>query len=61
MEVPQAGGPNYSCCAVMQDENSKRYLHNNFLADLETELLTHSVMSSHPLRFLGGKLVEVNS
>ena len=33
-----------ACCAVRQEENCKRNLHKNFLANLETELLTHSVV-----------------
>ena len=43
MEVPQAGGPYYSCCAAKQEENFKRNLNKHFLANLATELLTHSV------------------
>ena len=43
VEVPQAGGPYYSCCACRQEENCKRNFHKNFLPNLETEQLTHSI------------------
>ena len=43
VEVPQASWPYYSCCAAKQEENCKRNLHINFLANLATKLLTHSV------------------
>ena len=45
MEVPQANGPYHSCCAANQEENCLRNLHKNFLANLATELLTHSVLT----------------
>ena len=49
MEVPQAVGPYYSFCAAI--ENCKRNLHKNCLANLATELLTHSI---HVFRFYSG-------
>ena len=30
VEVPQASGLNYSCCAARQEENFKRNFHKNF-------------------------------
>ena len=44
VEVLQAGGPYYNCGAVRQEENCQRNLHKNLLANLATELLTHSVV-----------------
>ena len=53
VKVPQAGGPYYSCCAAKQEENGKWNLHKNFLTNLATELLTHSV-----LRIIRGNVIE---
>ena len=50
MEVPQAGGPYYSCCAARQEENCQRSLHKNILANPATERLTHSVQLTRNLR-----------
>ena len=39
---PRPVGQYYGCCA-MQEENCKRNSKKNFLPNLETKLLTHSV------------------
>ena len=43
MEVLQAGGSYYSCCAAWQEENCQNNFHKNCLANLPTKPLTHSV------------------
>ena len=53
----------YSCCAAKQEDNCKRTLHKNFLANLATELLTHSVVVYavlwHSLRFEVGSSIDI--
>ena len=43
VEVLQASGPYYRCCAARQEENCESNFNKNFLTNLETELLTDSV------------------
>ena len=44
MEVTKAGGPYYNCCAARLEENWKWNFHKKKLPNLETELMTHSVI-----------------
>ena len=44
MEVLKPSGPYYSCCAARQEKNCKKNLLQNFLPNIETKLLTHSVV-----------------
>ena len=43
VEVPQAFGPFFSCCAAKQEEICKWDLQKHFLANIASELLTRSV------------------